>query len=109
MSADDPTSGEIWRKLTDVVTRLDQIVERLDRRDTYIDESYVRRQVWHEARRADQAALANVVQDVGGIQARQDTDRAWRRQVLLTVACSLVASLLSIAGLVVTIVLSVVG
>lgn len=108
MSADDPTPGEIWRKLEDLTKQIGALVERLERRDNYVEENFVRSRVWLEARKADQGAVANVVQDVGALQKQQETDRAWRRQLGLSVALALVSSLLAIAGLVLTLVLGLV-
>lgn len=128
MSAEDPTPGEIWRKLEDVARQLVGIVDRLERRDTYIEENFVRSQVWSEARKADQSMVANLHQDIGGLrtgkasqseltnvvqdveslQKERDADRAWRRQMTLTIAVTAISALLSIIGLVLTIVLSLV-
>jgi multidrug resistance efflux pump len=98
----DPTPGEVWRKIEDVARQLTAIVDRLERRDTYIEENFVRQKVWLEARKADQAATANLQQDIGAIQKQQDADRSWRRQAGLAIALALVSSLLTIVGLVMT-------
>lgn len=100
MSATDPTPGEIWRRIEEVSRQLAGIVGRLERRDTYIEENFVRQRVWIEARKADQGAVANLQQDIGAITKQQETDRAWRRQIGLAVALALVSSLLTIVGLV---------
>lgn len=104
MSADDPTPGEIWRRMEQVSQQLADIASRLERRDTYIEENFVRSRVWIEARKADQAATANLQQDIGALQTQQETDRNWRRTANLTIAVALIGNLLTIAGLVISIV-----
>lgn len=100
MSVADPTPGEIWRRIEEVSRQLSDIVGRLERRDTYIEENFVRQRVWIEARKADQGAVANLQQDIGAITKQQETDRAWRRQAGLAIALALASSLLTIVGLV---------
>ena len=95
--SDDPTLGEAVRRLDEVARRLDTITQRLDRRDTYIEENFVRASVWLEARKADQAMAANLAQDIGALQETDKTDAAWRRQVMLTLAAVAIASIVSIA------------
>lgn len=102
MSESDPTPGEVWRKIEDVARQLAGIVERLERRDNYIEENFVRQRVWIEARKADQGMVTNLHEDIGAIRRQQDADRAWRRQAGLAIALALVSSLLTIVGLVVT-------
>lgn len=97
MSADEPTNGEVWRKLEDLTQELAKVVIRLERRDTYVEENFVRRQVWVEARRADQGATANLQQDIGGFQKQAEVDRAWRRQLNLAVGVALLGGMLSTA------------
>lgn len=94
---DEPTLGEVVRRLDQVTSQLAGIAERLERRETYIEENFVRRSVWHEARKADQAMAANLAQDIGALQETDKTDAAWRRQVMLTLAAVAIASIVSIA------------
>lgn len=95
--SDEPTLGEVVRRLDQVATQLTGIVDRLERRDTYIEENFLRESVWTEARKADQAMVANLYQDIGALQKDRETDAGWRRQVLLTIAVLAISSLVSIA------------
>lgn len=94
---DEPTLGEVVRHLNRLAEQLDGIVDRLERRDHYIEENFVRTRVWVEARKADQAMSANLAQDIGALQENVKIDAAWRRQVMLTLAGVTIASLVSIA------------
>lgn len=100
--SDEPTLGEVVRRLDDVTRQLVGIVDRLERRDTYIEENFVRTIVYVEARKADQAMVANLAQDIGGLQKERDTDQNFRRQVLLGFAVGGVGWLLTIALFVIT-------
>ncbi|MDI6911492.1 hypothetical protein [Nocardioides sp.] len=68
MSADDPTPGELYRMMKDLANQIQGIVGRLERRDSYIEENFVRTQVWFEARKADQGMAANLHQDIGALK-----------------------------------------
>jgi len=95
--SDEPTLGEAVRRLDDVARRLDTITQRLDRRDTYIEENFVRASVWLEARKADQAMVSNLAQDIGAVQQDRRSDAGFRRQVLLALSVLAVTTLVSIA------------
>lgn len=129
MSAEDPSPGELYRMMKDLFRQVQGVVDRLERRDSYIEENFVRTQVWSEARKADQgmaanlhqdigalketkadrSAVVNVAQDVEDLQKERENDRNWRRQMTLTIAVTAITTLLSIVGLVLTLVLSLTG
>lgn len=100
---DDPTLGEVARRLDHVVTQLTALVDRLEARDRYVEEHFVRTQVWLEARKADQAAVANLHQDIGGLQKDRDNDANFRRQIFLialgALASGIVAVFIALVGL----------
>lgn len=97
----EPTLGEVVRRLDEVSRHLDSIVARLERRDTYIEENFVRQRVWIEARKGDQAIVANLAQDIGAIQQDRKTDQGWRRQMWLAIGTLAVTSLIAIVGLII--------
>lgn len=95
--ASEPTLGEVVRRLDEVSRQLVNIVERLERRDTYIEENFVRQRVWIEARKGDQGVVANLAQDIGALQQDRRTDAGWRRQQTLTLIVLGITTLVSIA------------
>jgi hypothetical protein len=107
-SNDEPTMGEILRRLDQTAAQLANIVERLERRDTYIEENFVRQRVWVEARKGDQAMVANLNQDIAvekserladvkTLRDERKSDANWRRQQNLSVAILAITTLVSIA------------
>lgn len=122
---EEPTLGEAIRRLDVVAAQLAGIVDRLDRRDSYIEANFVRAGTWIESRKADQAMVANLFQDIAAEATERKTsmhelrqaiaaeaterkddivelkrlrkdDDSWRRQVLLALLIVTISSLVSI-------------
>lgn len=100
---DQPTLGEVVRRLDEVAKQLAGIVDRLEQRDRYIEEHFVRNAVWLEARKADQMMVANLHQDIGALNKDRENDSNFRRQIILAVigafAAGVVAIFLALSGL----------
>lgn len=95
--ADEPTLGEVTRRLDHVVTQLAQVVESLKEQQRYMDANFVRQAVWLEARRADQGMASNLFQDIGALQEDRKGDAAFRRQAALALAVLAISTVVSIA------------
>lgn len=91
--ADELTLGEVVRRLDDVVKGLSEVVARLERRDVYIEENFVRQKVWDAEQRVQQAIMANLNQDLGAVQRDRENDNNHRRQVWLVVAAACATSI----------------
>ena len=100
---DQPTLGEVVRRLDDTVKQVTGLVDRLEKRDRYVEEHFVRNAVWLEARKADQMMVANLHQDIGALNKGRENDTNFRRQIILAVigafAAGVVAIFIALAGL----------
>lgn len=84
------------------LARLADAYSSLARDFNQLDEKFLPRREWIESRKADQAAVANLNQDIGALQADRRSDAAWRRQQNLTLAALAISSLVSIVLTVIT-------
>ena len=96
-TADEPTMGEVIRRLDAIAAQLTEVVKEIKDDRAQNAATFVRQDVYHANRKADQAVVANLNQDIGGLQADRKADAAWRRQSNLTLAVLAISSLVSIA------------
>lgn len=84
--ADDPTTGEVYRRLQDHETRSDRQHSELDQRITRMAAESVPLDVWHQAERARDAELARLRQehDADLTALRQDVIRPLERRLEAT-------------------------
>lgn len=105
---EEPTLGEVLRRLNEYVEQQAKIIDRLDRMVSDNAATYVRQDVYVAQRLADQTTVANFHQDIGTVRAEVErditaikeertADLAFRRQVMLALAGVAIASLVSIA------------
>lgn len=90
---DEPTLGEVVRRLADITTQLAAISHQL-RTD------FVRKEVY-------EVQMAGVRKDVSDIETARSDDQKWRRTAGLAVAVGAVGWLLTIIGLVVAVAMKV--
>ena len=104
--ADEPTLGEVMRRLDSLVSTVSDLVHQLREDRRHNANTYVRRDWQEEARNADHAMIREIAKDVAEMQRQRDLDakaqRAeaerqsnFRRQVGLGAALGI----LSIAGM----------
>lgn len=86
---DEPTLGELVRRLADITTQLSGISQQL-RTD------FVRKETYDAHREADRAALAEVRADVAEMKTGRGDDQKWRRSMSLTIAVAGIGWLLTI-------------
>jgi hypothetical protein len=93
----DPTMGEILRRLDDVVGQVASIAGRLHEDRLRAETTYVRLDVYNADRRGEDRANAEIQRDLDDLKRHNDTDAQWRRQMLLAFAVLAITSLVTIA------------
>lgn len=106
--ADEPTIGEVIRRLDSIAAQLTEVVREIkDDRSTNA-KTFVRQDVYHTQRVADQAIVANFHADLGvlktdferelgTVKAERSSDVAFRRQVILGFTIAGIGWLASVA------------
>ena len=108
---EEPTLGEVYRLLLAMREEQTNFSERVDRIVSEFAQTYVPRELWNNARSADQAMSANLhgditrvettlTKDIETLQNERRTDLGWRRQMLLALSIAAVGWLLTIVALV---------
>lgn len=87
---DEPTLGEVVRRLSDITTQLSAITNQL-RTD------FVRADVYEAHQSATKDDIKDVRDAVVRIEAKREEDQKWRRTASLTVALAFVGWLVTIA------------
>ena len=91
---DEPTLGEVVRRLTDITAQLSAIT-------TQLRTDFVRADVYMAHRDATKEDIQDVRDAVTDINKKREDDQKWRRTALLTGALAAGGWLLTIIGLVV--------
>lgn len=116
MSAiDEPTLGEVLRRIDTLTQQVSQLVAELKQDRADAARTYMRQDVYMAERTAQQAMVADLHRSIAKVEAEFDAEiqgikdgqrdeRTGRRQVWLAVGTCAVTSLLTLAGLIVTIV-----
>lgn len=102
--ADEPSRGEIVRRLDRIDAQQAEILRELKADRAEVAKTYVRQDVYLAQRKGDAAVLADLHGDLGEVRREREKDIAWRRQVLLWLGGITITLLLGIAGLVVSLV-----
>lgn len=97
---DEPTLGELVRRLADITTQLSGISQQL-RTD------FVRKETYDAHREASRAELAEARSDIAEMKQARSEDTKWRRTASLSIALGSIGWLVTIVIAVVTIVLKV--
>lgn len=105
MPENDPTPGEVWRRLDDVVRRFEDVSKDVREFRSWAERLYVPRGEWVEGRRADSLRTTEIAGDVGELKKKAETDATWRRQMLLAFAVAAFSAVVSVALFVATFVL----
>ena len=95
---DEPTLGELVRRLADITTQLSAI-------STQLRTDFVRKETFDEIRKADRAAFEAIRGDIRDLETDRADDQKWRRTASVTVAVAAVGWLLTIIGLVLAVAL----
>ena len=95
---DEPTLGELIRRLADITAQLAGISNQL-RTD------FVRKETFDEIRRGDRAVIASIREDIADMKTERSDDQKWRRTASITVAVAAVGWLLTIIGLILAVAL----
>lgn len=95
---DEPTLGELIRRLADITAQLAGISNQL-RTD------FVRKETFDEIRRGDRAVIASIREDITDMKTERSDDQKWRRTASITVAVAAVGWLLTIIGLILAVAL----
>lgn len=113
--ANEPTMGEVMRRLDEVARQLAGLAEQMQRDRVaataqaledrkHAEETFLRHDVYvanrstdQANRAADQGMVANLFQDIKGIEKDRETDVAWRRQIILAVTLLTITTLVTVA------------
>jgi hypothetical protein len=93
----EPTMGEVLRRLDDVARQLDATAKRMHEDRLRAEQTFVRLDVYNSDRRGDERALSEVQRDVQDVQEDRKTDVNWRRQVMLALACVAITAIVTAA------------
>jgi hypothetical protein len=94
---DEPTLGEVMRRLDDVFARLDRMLTQMQQDRDRGDQRYVPRVEWIEARKGIDDRFRDVIGDVSDLKVDRASDTNARRQVVLSIGLAAFAALVSIA------------
>lgn len=94
---DEPTLGEVIRRLDEYVSQQQRILDRLEHMATDNAATYVRQDVYIAQRQADQAIVADLHGDIQTVKADRQKDADSQRQRNFTMAILAVSTLVSIA------------
>lgn len=83
---DEPTLGEVMRRLDAVSRTLGDIAQQMREDRQHAAATYVRRDVFDEARRADQSAVREVAKDLDTMEVDRKKNADFRRQMGLALA-----------------------
>lgn len=100
---DEPTKGEIVRRLDSIADQLTDLTSRLERDRLEAAQTYVRQDVYAVEQRLQDALAAELQTDVAALRRERDEDRNWRRQVVLWLGSLTVTLLLGFATLIVSV------
>jgi hypothetical protein len=101
---DDPTLGEILRRLDDLSRQLIDLTREIKEDRTTSAATYVRQDVYLAQRHADAAVLADIHGDIAAVREERKKDNDWRRQLNLALASLTITVLVSISLAIVNIV-----
>ena len=94
---DEPTLGEVIRRLDDITRQLVDLTRELKEDRSSAAATFVRQDVYMAQRHADHATTADLHGDIQTIRTDRAKDLDWRRQVLLWGAGLTITTLVSIA------------
>lgn len=92
----EPSLGEVVRRLTDVVTRLDQLAVKFEQAQARAEDRYVTKEFYS-------AEMREVRKDVYTLEEARKTDQGWRRQASFQTAVTAISLLVTITLALVTI------
>lgn len=78
------------------LARLADAYSSLARDIHHLDEKFLPRREWVESRKADQAMVANLNQDIGELRSSRNADAGFRRQVWLTMGALAISTMVTI-------------
>lgn len=81
--AEEPTLGEVVRRLDAMSQRQDATSRRVEELLDRTDVRYVPRGEWVEGRRADQTRIREVENDIGELKSKSESDASFRRTTLV--------------------------
>lgn len=113
--SDEPTTGEIVRRLDALTAQIAELVSELKQDRADAAKTYVRQDVYIAEKRADRAVVSDLQSDIAAL--RTDTDRefrglkqenkdqaAARRQIWLALGGTAIAALIALASLIVNVI-----
>lgn len=100
---DPPHLGEVMRRLDSVVAQLSQIAAEMKQDRAEAAKTYVRQDLYLAQRQADAAVVADLNGDIQSIKSDRTGDQQQRRQMLMWLGTLTVTTLLTVAGLVISI------
>lgn len=101
---DEPTLGEVLRRLDEVSRQLVDITREIKEDRSAAAATYVRQDVYIAQRQADAAVVADIHGDIKSIKDDRRKDNDWKRQQNLSLAALAITVLVSIALAIVNIV-----
>ncbi len=99
----DPTLGEVIRRLDEIVERQERMLDRMDRDRVEAAKTYVRQDVYSAERQVVEANVADVRTDIAALDAKFENAETKRRGYTMWLGTLSVTVLLGVAGLLVTI------
>lgn len=97
MPADEPSNWDIVRRLNALEDDQKHLEKALAEAKERGEEKYVRRDFWNEARKFDQAVVANLADEVSAIKEDRKGDAGFRRQMWLALAIAAIGLMGSVA------------
>ena len=94
---DDPTLGEILRRLDELSRQLIDLTREIKEDRTVAATTYVRQDVYLAQRLSDQAVVADLHGDISAVREERKKDNDWRRQLNLALATLAITVLVSIS------------